>query len=164
MADWRTTCEQLKALVLSVNGIDIVFDYPPDLREPKKFKDLATTWDDETNLPIINVWFVERVSAQDVRGHIGATVPLTRAIRQDTYRITGLYGYAKGGQTMFEFQALVESVLDALLPEVTIDQSSWWVAKAAALRRVDLREFGDYLCHVAEIELEVTRPVAVTFK
>jgi hypothetical protein len=160
---WREVLNALVDLLKDVDGIGPVFDYQPDLREPDSFKKLATAWDAETNLPIINVWFVERTGAADIRGGTTANVPLTQAVRNDVYRITGLLGYAKGGKTTFDFQELVERVLDTLLENITLGKTDL-VAKAARLRSAGLREFGDYLSHAAEIELEVERRLRVTFK
>jgi len=163
VADWREPLDEFVDLLKDVEGIGAIFNYPPDLREPEIFKKLATSFDAETNKPIINCWFIERTGAQDFRGGERAEVCLGQAIRLDTYRITGLYGYAKGGLTNFEFQALVERVLDTLLNNVSLGGHGGWVAKAPTLRSADLREFGDYLSHCAEIEVIVQRPIEVTF-
>ena len=80
---WKEVLDALVVLLESVDGIGSIFDYQPDLREPESFKKLATAWDEETNLPIINVWFVERTGAMDIRGGRTANVPLTQAVRND---------------------------------------------------------------------------------
>ena len=162
MANWREVCTEIVTLLQTVTGLGSIFDYPPDLRDPTSFKDLATSWDE--NLPIINVWFVERVGAADVRGGTAPGVPLTKAVRRDRYLVTGIYGYAKGGKTVWEFQALVEAVLDKLLDYIHLGRRGDWVAKAATLRLVGFRAFGDYLSHTAEIELEVERWLTPTFQ
>lgn len=163
MVSWKEALDALVDLLKDVDGIGPIFDYQPDLREPDAFKRLATAWDEETNLPIINAWFVERTGATDIRGGTAANVPLTQAVRNDVYRITGLLGYAKGGKTTFDFQELIEQVLDTLLVNITLGKTDL-VAKAASLRSAGLREFGDYLVHAAEIELKIERRLRVTFK
>lgn len=163
MSTWREVLNAFVGLLEGVDGIGPVFDYQPDFREPADFKELTTSWDTDLNLPIINVWFVERVSATDVRGGTTATVPLTQAVRRDTFRISGLYGYGKGGRTTFEFQDLTERVLDTLLENVSLGYPDW-CASAATLRTAGFRELGDYLSHLAEIDVVVERPIDVTFE
>lgn len=163
MPNWRDPSNELKDLLVGVSSVGVVFDYPPELREEFDYKDLATSWDDDTNKPIINVWIIERTSITDKRGGRAADVCLTRGAREDAYRIMGFYGFGKDGKTYFEFQAVVEDVLDALMDAVTLGGHSGWVAFAAIARNLDFRRFGPYLCHWAEITVTVHRRLTPTF-
>jgi len=156
--NWKDASDELKVL-LEANGAENVFDYPVNFKEPSEFKDLATGWDDESNLPLMHAWFIERKGIRDERGGIGARVGLTQALRNDSYIIEGFYGYGRGGKTYYDWQALVEAVMDALLDNVSLGD----LLEAANATEIDYRELGDYLCHYVRIEAPVVRRLSPTY-
>lgn len=158
MPNWKDASDELKAL-LETAGAENVFDYDPNFRQPSDFKDLATGWDDDTNLPLIHVWFMTRKGIRDERGGIGARVGLTKALRRDAYVIEGFYGYGRGGKTYFDWQDLIEVVMDALLNNVSLGD----LLEAASATEIDYRELGDYLCHYVRIEAPVARRLSPTY-
>lgn len=158
---WKDPLDAIVAILDGISDVGYTFDYQPDFRETE-LKDLATSWESETNRPIINAWFVERVAVEDTRGGIGGGVPIAQAERTDRYQITGFYGYAKGGETTYDFQALVESVMDRLLEDVDLTDPDWWTGGLSA--DLGLQEFGDYLSHSVEITIDVHRRKSPTYR
>ena len=158
MPNWKDASDELKAL-LEANGAENVFDYPVNFKTPEEFKDLATGWDDETNLPLIHTWFLERKSRRDERGGRAPSVPLSQQLVHDGYVIEGFYGYGRGGKTYFDWQTLVEAVMDALLAAVSLGD----LLEAPTATEIDFRELGDYLCHYVKIEAPVARRLTLTY-
>lgn len=158
MSNWQVASDELKAL-LEANGAENVFDYPVNFKKPSKFKDLCTGWDDDANLPLMHAWFIERKAIRDERGGIGASVGLGEALRRDMYVIEGFYGYGRGGKTYFDWQTLLEAIMDALLANVSLADMLF----APNATEVDYRELGDYLCHYVRIEAEVGRKLVPTY-
>jgi len=162
VATWRQASNAIKATLTGVSSVGTVWDYPHDLTEEFDYQDLATSWDSDTNKPIINVWILERGGVGDRRGGQDPRVCLTRAVRDDNFRINGYYGFAKNGETYFEFQDIVEAVMDELLDNVSLGLSGT-VAGGARAGDIDFRRFGPYLCHWVEIRVPVTRRLQPTF-
>jgi len=156
--NWQVASDELKAL-LEANGAENVFDYPVNFKKPSEFKDLCTGWDDDANLPLMHTWFFERKSIADERGGRGASVGLTKALRHDSYIIEGFYGYGRGGKTYFDWQTLVEAIMDALLDNVSLGD----LLEAASAPEIGFRELGDYLCHYVRIEAPVARTLDPTY-
>jgi len=162
MPDWQTAANELKSLLIAA-GATNVYTYPKLFREPHEFEELAVSWDTEVNLPIIQLWFVLRDSTGDVRGGEDAGVCIGQAVRRDSFVITGYYGYARGGETYFDFQALLEKVLDELLDHIGLGGHDF-VAKGSKTPQIGERVVGDYLCHYAEVGVEVERRLQPTFQ
>lgn len=158
MPDWKDASDELKAL-LEANGAENVFDYPVNFKTPEEFKDLATGWDDEANLPLLHAWFLERKSRRDQRGGAGASVGLSKQLARDGYVIEGFYGYGRGGKTYFDWQDLVEAMMDALTSNVSLGD----LLEAPNAPEIDYRELGDYLCHYVRIEAPVVRRLSLTY-
>ena len=159
MPNWKDASDELKAL-LETAGAKNVFDYDPNFRTPEEFKDLTTDWDDEVNRAHMHAWFMTRKSIRDERGGIGASVGLSKALRRDSYIIEGFYGYGRGGKTYFDWQTLIEDIMDALLDDVSLGD----LLEAASATEIDYRELGDYLCHYVRIEAPVARRLDPNYK
>jgi len=154
MPVWRDILDAIVAKLKGVSGIGQVYDHPINLRDPTRFKEAATVTDPTTGKRIINIWFVERTAATDLRGGEAPRVGLSQAVRRETFRIIGLYSFAKDGATIFDFNNLIENILEAFLPAITLGNPSW-LARALDVRTIDYREFGEVLCHFTVIYLVV---------
>ena len=158
MPNWKDASDELKAL-LEAAGAENVYDYDPNFKTPEEFKDLLTGWDDDTNLPLIHTWFMTRKGRKDERGGADAGICLGQALIHDGYVIEGFYGYGRGGKTYFDFQDLVEDIMDALLDNISLGD----MLLAADAGEIDYRELGDYLCHYVRIAAPVQRQVTPTY-
>ena len=158
MPNWRDASNELKVL-LEAAGAENIFDYDPSFRQPSDFKDLATGWDDDTNLPLLHAWFMTRKSRRDERGGASASVCLGEQLIRDDYVIEGFYGYGRGGETYYAWQDLIEAVMDILLVNVSLGD----LLLAPSATEIDYRELGDYLCHYVKIEAPVARRQTLTY-
>ena len=158
MPNWKDASDELKSL-LEAAGAENVFDYDPNFKSPSEFKDLATGWDDDSNLPLLHAWFMTRVSIKDERGGGGSSVCTGEQLRHDSYKIEGFYGYGRGGKTYYDWQTLIESVMDALLANVSLGD----LLEAPSAPEISYRELGDYLCHYVRIDAPVARRLALTY-
>lgn len=158
MPNWKDASDELKAL-LEANGAENVFDYDPNFKSPDQFKDLATGWDDDTNLPLLHTWFMTRKRRRDERGGAGTSVGLGKALINDGYVIEGFYGYGRGGKTYYDWQDLIEDIMDALLDNVSLGD----LLQAAEAEEIGYRELGDYLCHYVRIAAPVVRLVTPSY-
>jgi len=59
----------------------------------------------------------------------------------------------------FDFQDLVEDIMDALLDNISLGD----MLLAADAGEIDYRELGDYLCHYVRIAAPVQRQVTPTY-
>jgi hypothetical protein len=158
MPNWKDASDELKAL-LEANGAENVFDYDPNFKSPDQFKDLATGWDDDTNLPLLHAWFMTRRGIGDERGGGSSSVCTGEQLRGDSYVIEGFYGYGRGGKTYYDWQDLIEDIMDALLQNISLGD----MLKAARATEIGYRELGDYLCHYTRIEAPVSRRLALAY-
>jgi len=154
MAVWKDILDAIVSKLKGISGIGKVYDHPLNLRDPAKFKSATTVTDPETGNPIVNVWFVERISSRDTRGGAAPRVGLAQAVRREVYRIIGLYSFAKDGATIFDFNNLIENILEEFLPTITLGNPDW-VTETLDVTTIDYREFGDVLCHFTEMRLAV---------
>ena len=80
-------------------------------------------------------------------------------LRREGYKIEGFYGYGRDGKTYYDWQTLIETVMDALLRNISLGD----MLEAASATEIGYRELGDYLCHYIRIDAPVVRRLALTY-
>jgi len=163
MAEWRNIVAKIKTLLEGVSGIGRVYDKPINLRTLKELRDVASVYDSVRGEHIINCWIIERVSARDERGGTRVEVPIQQAIREETYRISGVYSYYDNGDSAVKFHDLIDAIMAKFLPEVSFGDADK-VAGPLVARNIGYRTFGEIVCHSVDFELQVTyRQPSVTY-
>lgn len=153
---YTTLLAQIKSAVEGVTGIGVVRDYLRWWSDKKDFLDLfRTTIGGQAQ---IRGWTITRDG-----------IPFNERYAQGgKHRVThmfvirGVLGLQDGTATEKTFQALVDSVVDALDDAVTLGGNvrSAGPATAAAITH---RGFGEVLCHYCEIQFPVTEHVDRTY-
>lgn len=153
---YTTLLAQIKSAVEGVPNIGVVRDYLRWWRTDKDFLDLFKTTIGGTEQ--IRGWTITRdgVPGND-RYATGGQHRVTHM-----FVIRGLLGLQDSTGTEKTFQALIDSVVDALDDTVTLG-GNVRSAGPATVPTITHREFGTVLCHYCEIHFPVTEHVSRTY-
>ena len=148
----------IKSYLEGISGwVGKVYTHPLDIKEKDQLQQYAWVWDPSLERYITNCWFISRTAARPVRGGAQRGIPLMKGAFLETYTIDGWYDfYGWSGESERAFQSLVDSVMDRLLPQISIGQVSDEVTLLEInVPRIELREFGPILCHHCQVTLTV---------
>lgn len=154
--DYATLLSQIKTAVESVTDIGQVHDMIRGWKNDNEFRTLFETT--ISSKKQIRGWTITRDGIpENSRYATGGQHQITHQ-----FVIRGYLGLEDANETEKTIQALVESVLQKLDNAVTLG-GNVRVAGPATAPVIAHREFGNVLCHYAEIQYPVTEHVARTY-
>lgn len=135
--------QAIKAILESVAGVANVHDTVRNWQTEKQFRDAA-----RTGAGSLQFWFLTReaTAAEDLGPRLTA--------RRHTVALHGYAGVNDAAGSEKSFQALVESVVEALGADRKLNQTARH-SGPVEVRTVDFRVMNNVLCHHAELALEV---------
>lgn len=153
---YTTVLAQIKTAVEGVSNIGVVRDYLRYWQTDTGFRDLFQT----TIGGVLQIrgWTITRDAIpQNQRYATGGQHSV-----QYLFVIRGYLGLKDGTETEKTFQALVDSVVDALDDAITLS-GNVRTSGPATVPTIDHRDFGGVLCHYAEIHFPATEHVLRTY-
>lgn len=144
----------LKAQIETIPDIGSVHDYH---RMGSSLADAATKygWTDASGNKRIRGWSLSRRSTETK--YTGAPAGYGEDVH--TIEVRGLMGLNDAEATEKTFQQLIEAVRQKLRVSFQPTATSF-ISDAPRVERVEIRQFGEVLCHYAEIAVEVTEFVS----
>ena len=139
-ADIRT---RIKAILLGVDGIEIVHEYDRFIANWEKFLELFKNSDER-----ISGWTISRRSVDTARHHS----PVVE--RSHDVRLRGFHGLNDAAASELVFQSVVDGVLDAIDRDRTLGKTVQ-ESGPARVEIIENRMFGKVLCHYADIIVPV---------
>jgi hypothetical protein len=150
MSNYTTQRNEIKTILNSISNIGSVLDWKKSSIDPEIFSQNYLSID-ATNTQEIRAWAITRTGVEIDYGPRGGGVG-TRYAKLNTIVIFGLMSVDDDRSTWDTFQNLLDSVLDALNPEITLNNSIFCMAEPFQLRLVEQREVGGRILHYCEIE------------
>jgi hypothetical protein len=140
---WKDIRDEIVSTLQGVAGIGQVYTYLPDVKTEEdvvsKFKNPATG--------DIRFWVVRRRSGADNRDR----QPLTQSVRRHHFRIQGYLSYQDSPAGEEEFQDLVDAVVEAFAPKITMGGTAEVVYGVTF--ECGEESVGPYLCRAVSIDL-----------
>ncbi len=155
LADVRTA---LAALVSGAVGGALVHEYERVVNTKQELKEIATMVDD-LGREIIHGWTIT-VESDEAVSDTEEDVPDFTFERQYTFVLRGYRGLDDAAETGKAWQTTIDAVLSAFDTAPTITATAVRSGPPESRIRDEHRFYGDYLCHYAEISLNVTLKVS----
>jgi hypothetical protein len=143
--------QQICAILGAVNGMGRVHEYQ---RFASDWSGVLAKFKDPDGR--INAWTISRVSSATRQVTIGEVE------RAHVYGVTGIYGLQDDIASEIDFQALVERAWTAFNDDETLNRAcvtthpDWGPMNGAVglqIDKIEIRMFGNVLCHVADCRL-----------
>lgn len=139
---------RIKAILLGVEGVEIVHEYDRFIANWEKFLELFKDSGDR-----INGWMISRRRLDTARHRSQVEE------RGHDMRLRGVYGLSDAAASELVFQDLVDRVMDALNGDKTLGKTVQESGPARA-EIIENRMFGKVLCHYVEIIVPVLEYVS----
>jgi len=152
--DYSTILSAIKTKVTTASGCSNVYDYE---RWAANWATILALF--KTSGGLIHAWMISRVSTHRQAQSIGA------AERAHVFRIRGVYGLDDSAATEKTFQGIANTVAEAFDADLTLSGACLTLAPdwgpmanqvGLQINDVDIRAFGNILCHHADCRLCAT--------